>query len=135
MSRLYLADKSAYEQRRHSLSVEDLFNSLIESKTLAACEIVALEILYSARNLAEYDRVQNDLEALTWLDVDVRALRRAREVQHKLARQGQHRLPLPDLIIAATAERHGAVVLHYDKDFDLIAAVTGQPTQWVVAHN
>ncbi|MGH7866663.1 MAG: PIN domain nuclease [Candidatus Dormibacteraceae bacterium] len=135
MSRLYLADKSAYEQRRHSLSVEDLFNSLIESKTLAACEIVALEILYSARNLAEYDRVQNDLEALTWLDVDVRALRRAREVQHKLARHGQHRLPLPDLIIAATAERHGAVVLHYDKDFDLIAAVTGQPTQWVVAHN
>ena len=38
---------------------------------------------------------------------------------------------LPDLIIAATAEEHGATVLHYDADYDRIAAVTGQPVEWV----
>ena len=38
-----------------------------------------------------------------------------------------HRRPIPDLIIAATAELHGAEVLHVDSDYDLIAEVTGQP--------
>ena len=39
---------------------------------------------------------------------------------------------LPDLLIAAVAERESAIVLHYDGDYDLIAEVTGQPMQWVV---
>jgi len=41
-------------------------------------------------------------------------------------------MSIPDLLIAATAERHGATVLHNDKDYDLIAEVTGQPAEWVV---
>jgi len=40
---------------------------------------------------------------------------------------------LPDLLVAAVAERHRVTVLHYDRDYDLITAVTGQPTSWVVA--
>jgi len=52
---------------------------------------------------------------------------RAVEVQGVLARRGQHRAPsVPDLLVAATAELAGLTVLHVDKDFDLIAAVTGQ---------
>jgi len=38
----------------------------------------------------------------------------------------------PDLLIAATAQGHGLVVINDDQDFDLIAAVTEQPTEWVV---
>jgi predicted nucleic acid-binding protein len=50
-----------------------------------------------------------------------------------LARRGRHRAAgLPDLLQAAVAERHAVTLLHYDSDFDLIAAVTGQPMQWVV---
>lgn len=50
-----------------------------------------------------------------------------------LARRGQHRgASLPDLLIAAVAERAGLVVLHYDADYDLIARVTGQRMEWVV---
>ena len=41
-------------------------------------------------------------------------------------------MPIADLVVAAAAERAGLVLLHYDHDFDLIAAVTGQPTEWVV---
>lgn len=49
-----------------------------------------------------------------------------------LAQTSQHRnFKPPDLIIAATAEVNGAVVLHDDQDFDRIAAITGQPTEWV----
>ncbi|SJN43362.1 POSSIBLE CONSERVED MEMBRANE PROTEIN [Luteococcus japonicus LSP_Lj1] len=53
---------------------------------------------------------------------------RALEVQRMLADRGQHRAPsVPDLLIAATAELLGLQVLHLDKNFDLIAEVTGQP--------
>jgi predicted nucleic acid-binding protein len=53
---------------------------------------------------------------------------RALEVQMLLADRGQHRAPsIPDLLIAATAEKAGLTVLAVDKDFDLIAAITGQP--------
>jgi predicted nucleic acid-binding protein len=48
---------------------------------------------------------------------------------------GQHRAPsVPDLIIAATAELAGLIVLHCDKDFDLIASVTGQAAEWLIAN-
>jgi len=54
-------------------------------------------------------------------------------VQAALARKGGHRsLSIPDLLIAAAAEAAGLTVLHYDSDFDLVAEVTGQPTEWVV---
>src|ERR1035437_4261699 len=52
---------------------------------------------------------------------------RAVEVLALLADRGQHRAPsIPDLIIAATAELAGLTILHLDKDFDVIAAITGQ---------
>jgi len=55
---------------------------------------------------------------------------RAVEVQLLLADRGQHRAPaVPDLLVAATAELAGLTVLHVDKDFELIAAITGQPVE------
>jgi predicted nucleic acid-binding protein len=55
---------------------------------------------------------------------------RALEVQMLLADQGHHRAPsIPDLIVAATAELAGLIVLHVDKDFGIISAVTGQPLE------
>lgn len=55
---------------------------------------------------------------------------RAVEVLRRLADHGQHRAPsIPDLLIAATAEQAKLVVLHADKDFELIAEVTGQPVE------
>lgn len=58
---------------------------------------------------------------------------RAAQVQGLLVESGNWRaLSVADLVIAAVAERQHAVVLHYDGDYDMIAAVTGQPTRWVV---
>ena len=48
-----------------------------------------------------------------------------------LARTIQHQIKVPDLLIAAIAQRHQLTVLHYDKDYDKISATTGQATQWI----
>ncbi|MGI9623453.1 MAG: PIN domain-containing protein [Acidimicrobiales bacterium] len=57
---------------------------------------------------------------------------RAVEIQSTLAERGQHRAPsVPDLLLAATAELAGLTVLHLDKDFELIAQLTGQPVERV----
>jgi predicted nucleic acid-binding protein len=65
--------------------------------------------------------------------MDQRILDRAVTVQDALAERSQQRgAKIADLLIAAAAEAAGLVVLHYDHDFDLIAEVTGQPTEWIV---
>jgi predicted nucleic acid-binding protein len=59
-------------------------------------------------------------------------LRRARRVQRLLASKHQRGRKVPDLLVAAAAEARDLTVVHYDADFDRIAAVTGQSCQWVV---
>ena len=101
---------------------------------LCSCATVDLEVLFSARNPAEYRTVaQRRSSGFTDLPLVPEIGRRAREVQAEMARTSQHRAAgVIDLLTAACAEHYGATVLHYDRDFDHIAAVTGQPTRWVV---
>lgn len=57
---------------------------------------------------------------------------RAREMQARMAVRGQHRAAqVVNIVTAAVAEQHGAVILHYNADFEHIAATTGQPHLWV----
>jgi predicted nucleic acid-binding protein len=130
--RLYLVDKSAFEQQRHSSAADDMLRALASQNALATCEIVALELLYSARGVVDYEQRWADLQALPWLHLTEAVMTRALGTQRLLAARGQHRRPIPDLVIAAAAVEHDATVLHYDRDFDLIAAVTGQPARWIV---
>jgi len=68
------------------------------------------------------------------VEMDQAVLDRAVAVQDALAERSQQRgAKLADLLIAAAAEAARLVVLHYDHDFDLIAEITGQPTEWIVA--
>jgi predicted nucleic acid-binding protein len=65
--------------------------------------------------------------------VDEECVVRALAIQALLAERSQHRgVSVPDLLVAACAERAGLILLHYDSDFDRIAEFTGQPTRWVV---
>src|SRR5918998_1734764 len=69
----------------------------------------------------------------SWLPMPDEIWDRAIDVQVRALHKGSHRaLSMADLLVAATAERHGATVLHYDGDFDMIQAITGQQTTWVV---
>ncbi|MCB0969951.1 MAG: PIN domain nuclease [Acidimicrobiales bacterium] len=128
---LYLADKSALERRHRSEAAAGFLAALAGSRALVTCAVVALEVLYSARNVQEYGGLESRLRSQPWLPVDERAAGRALEVQGLLVERGQHRLPIADLLIAAVAEVNDATVLHHDWDFERIAAVTGQPTRWV----
>jgi predicted nucleic acid-binding protein len=68
-----------------------------------------------------------------WLATHDEDWHRALEVQAALWRSGRVRaVDFPDLLVAAVAERESITLLHYDGDYDLIAEVTKQRTQWVV---
>ena len=104
----------------------------LEAGELARAGISDLEIGYSARNAAEWDHLMEALEAFELVETTADHLHRARQVQRLLAARRQKDRKVPDLLIAAAAEVRGLVVLHYDADFDRIAAVTRQTCQWVV---
>lgn len=130
---IYLADTSVYVLRQRSDAVQTRFDALLLAGRLAMCQMGALECLNNARDPKEYELIYGALGTHRWLDVSTEEMDRAMAVHRKLARLSQHReFRLPDLIIAATAELNGATVLHYDADYDRIAKVTGQPTEWVV---
>lgn len=102
---------------------------------VALCEPVLLEYLNGARNAIEYDRFETGLLAGRQVHADNRDWARALDVHRELARSGpghQRSVRIPDLLIAAVAERHELPVVHYYEDYDRIAAITGQATRWIV---
>jgi predicted nucleic acid-binding protein len=67
-----------------------------------------------------------------WVPMSEGAYERADEVQQALTETGRHRSAGPvDLLIAATAERERLIVLTDDRDFEVVASVTGQPVRRV----
>jgi predicted nucleic acid-binding protein len=94
--------------------------------------ICDLEVGYSARTDEEWDRLTAALDVFQAVDITAAHVRRALQVQRLLAKGSQRGRKIPDLLVAAAAESLNVAVLHYDKDFDLIVAVTGQRCEWVV---
>ena len=90
-----------------------------------------LEVGYSARSAREWDDLQAALGAFDLVEAEPRHMKWARQVQRMLAGRSQRGRKVPDLLVAAAAEEAGLIVLHYDADFDRIAAVTGQKCEWV----
>lgn len=132
MTERFLIDKSALA-RYPKPTVHKVVFPLHVAGLLAVCGAVELEVTYSARSKADAERIRKGMGAFDWLPTLDETWDRALEVQRLLIEVGTWKaLSLPDLIIAATAERHGATVLHYDGDYDMIAKVTGQPVRWVV---
>lgn len=127
----WLVDKSALVRLGRSGDT-DLWAGRIERGLVHVATVTLLEVGYSARDaqdlragLREPPVGSMPVEYATPAAED-----RAIEVLALLADRGHHRAPsVPDLLIAAIAERAGLVVLHRDKDFDLIAQVTGQLTE------
>jgi predicted nucleic acid-binding protein len=129
---VYLADTSAYAAQARNSGARARFAALLTEGRLAVCQMTALEYFNIAPNPEAYEVLWAALHGQRWMDTTTAAMDRALAVHRMLAEHSQHRhFPLPDLIIAATAEEHGATVLHYDADYDRIAAVTGQPVEWV----
>jgi predicted nucleic acid-binding protein len=129
----HLADTSALARLRHA-AVASVLGPLIEAGLVATCGVIEFELGWATRTADEFDEVRADRQAgYEWLATHDEDWHRALAVQAALWRDGQIRAAdFPDLVIAAVAERERVTILHYDSDYDLIAQVTGQPTQWVV---
>lgn len=132
MALSYIADESALSRLKHP-TVAARLAPLLVGGDVATCDVIELEVLFSARTHADLIATRATRRALPHIAISQADFDRALDVLEGLARSGHHRAAkIPDLLIAAAAERSGLVVLHYDKDFDLIAKVTGQRTDWIV---
>ena len=128
----FLADTSAWTRSATRRAIAVRWATMLDHGELAICTPVALEMLYTARNPADYANRADQLSGLPSLPLDERASQLAEHAQAMLAGRSQYRGPRPiDLLIAAIAEAHGAILLHYDRHFDLIRRVTGQPMEWL----
>ncbi len=127
----WLIDKSAYARLARASDVGQWLTR-IQRGVVRISTVTRLEIGYSFRTGAQAHReVAEPPLSLLPVEYLTPAIEdRAVEIQLLLADRGQHRAPsIPDLLIAATAEKAGLTVLAVDKDFDLIAEITGQPVE------
>ncbi len=114
-------------------SVQARLVPILETGQAASCAIVDLEVLYSVRSAEDHERTrQRRRLAYEHVELNDAVFEQAMDTQGELAKSGRHRIPIPDLIIAAAAESARLTVLHYDHDYDVIAEVTGQAMEWVV---
>lgn len=129
----WLIDKSAFARMQAGHAAEmDEWNRRIERGLVRLSTVTRLELGFSSRSgdsgRSAFGRPPLSLMPIERLTPAMED--RAFEVQMLLADRGQHRAPsIPDLLIAACAEKAGLTVLAVDKDFDLIAHITGQPVQ------
>jgi predicted nucleic acid-binding protein len=127
----WLIDKSALVRLGECRDAEQ-WAEHIERGLVHVTTVTLLEAGFSARSAQDMGEVL-DRPPVSMMPVEYltpAAEKRAAEVLRSLAAHGQHRAPsIPDLLIAAAAERGRLTVLHVDKDFELIAAVTGQAVE------
>lgn len=132
---MQLADTSAWVWTRTiGGELRARFDENLVEGQIATCDMVRLELLYSTRNAVEFTGLRSELDALPDCPIGVEHWARALEVYEQLAHHGglHHRaVRHPDLLIAAAAEAANIPVLHYDEDYDRIAAITGQDAQWL----
>lgn len=130
-----LWDTSALILAARQPAVEMVLAEAVAADELALSEPILLEYLNGALNLPEYDRFEAGLRAARIVRTTADDWERALAVHRSLAAAGpghQRSVRLVDLIVAATAERHRLPIVHYDEDYDRVAATTGQPTRWIV---
>ena len=129
----FLIDKSAFARITSNSVIRSTVADLVIAGRVATCAVIDLEILYSARSASAFHEIRRELSMIPKAPINQDVCERAMEIQYALSRKSMHRsVTLPDLLIAACAEMAGLIVLHYDKDFDVISEITKQETRWIM---
>lgn len=131
---IQLADTSAWHLSRRVSELRTPFDRKTLGGVIGTCAMVTLELLRSARNGQEFDERRTQMAELPDCPIAANEWSRAIDIYRQLAHQGgahQRSVGHADLLIAAAAESAGVELLHYDEDFERIAAITGQPTRWI----
>ena len=132
---MQLADTSAWQLSRRRPDLQAAFTQKTVEGLIGTCAMVSLELLQSVRNGREFDERRVEMDELPQFPIAEREWARAIDVYRELAHQGgahQRSVGHADLLIAAAAESACVELLHYDEDFDRVAAITDQPTRWIV---
>jgi predicted nucleic acid-binding protein len=109
------------------------FNTEVRSGRVLVCDQIVLELIRLSPNEARAHELARRLNAFDGVTMPGDVWSRAQEVQLAMAASGDHRrVPPADLLIAAAAERARVPLIHYDHDYERIAAVTRQPHIWFV---
>lgn len=129
----YLADTSAFGRIPHHPAIEERLSNLMVRALLATTAMLDLEALWSATSPDDYEQIRSYRSSvLEYLETTDDDWHRALELQRQLASTSKHRsVKIPDLLIAAVAERENLTLLHYDADFDDIEKLTGQSIEWI----
>ncbi len=133
---LILADTSAWiwAQRDPSNPTARRFLDDVARGVIAICDVVRLEYRRGIDGRAALEAADAHLRRLPQIAIGARAVDHAGAIQALLADGGgsRHRaIAVADLLVAGAALEAGAPILHRDRDFEAIAAVTGQPTRWL----
>ncbi|MGH3142597.1 MAG: PIN domain-containing protein, partial [Gaiellales bacterium] len=127
-----LADTSAWTTKNRDPAIADAFDVQARTGGVATCDVVRFELLVGARDHHDFVALREELDSLPEASISPRVWRRALDVYELFAQQGplhHRRVQFPDLLVAAAAELAELPVLHYDRHFELIADVTGQPVR------
>ena len=123
-----LADTSAWTNRHKSPFAEADFERRVLGDEISTCAIVMMELLWTAQTPVDFSELREELATLPQVDITAAVWHRAIDVWQTLIRRGHHRqVKWVDLVVAAAAEIAVIPVCHYDRDFEIIAAVTRQP--------
>lgn len=125
----WLIDKSAFTRLP---GADAAWLTRIERGLVCVSTVTKLEIGHSARSGGHFGDLfdRPPLASMPTVHMSPRIEDRAVEVHRLLGQRGHHRGPsVADLLIAATAELVGLTVLHVDRDFPLIAEITGQTVE------
>lgn len=131
--RIFIADTSAWARASHP-SLRDEWTETLLGEQIVTCPIVKLELLFSSRTPADYDRLDELLGALRDVPISRSVTNAALSGMRRLALRTPplHRSPkIPDLLIAAAAQEASVGVLHYDRHFDLLAEIFSFESRWI----
>ncbi len=130
MALTHLVDTSALTRLRDD-GVRQQILAGVQRSHFGVSNLCRLELGFSARSGSEWDEIQHAIAMLDIVDVQDSDVESALMVQRALAAAGQRGRKIVDLLVAAAARRLRLTVLHYDRDFDLISEITGQPCEWI----
>ncbi len=110
------------------------FNEVVEAGLVLVCDLVILELTRLAPNERRAREIADRLTAFEAIPMSGELWSRARRTQLELATNGDHRrVPPADLLLASTAEEAGVVLIHYDRDYERIAGVSGLSHKWLAS--
>lgn len=127
-----IADASAIHRARHPMVREEVA-AAFNARQIATCTVVRLELMHAARDLEEIEDLQAVHASLRKIPISDSVQHAAMGAVRELAKRGagRHRVPVPDVLIAAAAQEAGVGVLHYDRDFDRLAEVLYFRSIWL----